>query len=116
MVDAICCFLRIIRYHTAHEKSLLYRMIQAVLVQTPDRKFMMNSKVYYRRLYTAGGRIVPAFASQRWTTKTWLAIVYKPCKDFTIADRSTYFAVGYKRERYLPVMCRILREIASLKK
>ena len=83
---------------------------------TPDRKFMMNSKVYYRWLYTAGGRIVPAFASQRWTTKTRLAIVYKPCKDFTIADRSTYFAVGYKRERYLPVMCRILREIASLKK
>ena len=83
---------------------------------TPDRKFMMNSKVYYSRLYTAGGRIVPAFASQRCTTKTRLAIVYKPCKDFTIADRFTYFAVGYKSERYLPVMCRILREIASLKK
>ena len=35
MIDAICCFLRIIRYHTTHEKSLLYRMIQAVLAQRP---------------------------------------------------------------------------------
>jgi hypothetical protein len=35
MINAICCFLRIIRYHTTHEKSLLYRMIQAVLAQRP---------------------------------------------------------------------------------